>query len=206
MRIARASGQLALLDVAPVFQIKKNAQARNAYGCAAQEIVCRALDLDSIAINGNCTHCFDAEGKGSERGKFFEIKSVYRTSKIPIYAWRIKKEADAGVPLKYAILAHRVKGESDGSRIFQTFAARGLEILLIDAARVHEAALREPLQTIKSVENPDPEAPRMGYNRKGYRDGYHNVPMKVLRELCREAGEIRFELYGINFQIALHGS
>src|SRR4051812_26775895 len=98
--IAPASKQLSLLSVAPSYTITKNAQARNAYGTVAVEIVCAALNLLPIPINGNYAICFDAQDSNG----FYEIKSVHRSGKVVIYDWRMEKEASVNVPLAYAIL------------------------------------------------------------------------------------------------------
>src|SRR4051812_20128751 len=76
-KLARASNQLQLLDVTPRYPIESNAAARNAYGSAAQEIVCAALKLRPIPINGQCDICFDAE----DSDFFYEIKSCHRSGK-----------------------------------------------------------------------------------------------------------------------------
>lgn len=184
--LARASRQLSLLSVSPRFSITKNAQARNAYGQIAQEIVCAALDLLPIPISGSCSVCFDAE----RSGHFYEIKSVKRTGKVVIYDWRMKKERAAKVPLSYAILAHNVRG-SDGHDLLQEMLASEPEILLIPAHVIHESALRFPLRTLQCVSSD----PRNGYNRAGYRKGYRNVPVKELKK------QLPCTLYGRRFRI-----
>ena len=60
MRFALPSEQLSLLSIRPEYRIEGNTHARNAYGAAAQEIVCAALSLRAIPINGSCEICFDA--------------------------------------------------------------------------------------------------------------------------------------------------
>lgn len=195
MKIARASGQRLLFDVPPRFRLGSNALARNAYGAAAQEIVCAALHLDPIAINGNCEFCADAERIGS--GLFFEIKSCHRVGKTVIYDWRMKKEARVPVPLNYAILAHNCRKLDDGAALLQYFALGGLEIIELPASVVHECAAAEPRQAAPASK----EDRRCGYSRKGYADGYRNVPLAKLRALTRSERTLCFELHGIRFDI-----
>lgn len=173
--LARASRQLSLLSVAPRFSITKNAQARNAYGQIAQEIVCAALDLLPIPINGKCSICFDAE----RSGHFYEIKSVKHTGKVVIYDWRMEKERAAKVSLSYAILIHNVRG-SDGHDLLREMLNSKPEILVMPASVIHELAQSYPL---RQLQRPSSD-PRNGYNRAGYRDGYRNVPVKDIRALC----------------------
>jgi len=197
MRIARATGQLSLLDTPPRFRLGSNALARNAYGAAAQEIVCSALKLEGIPINGNCEFCADAERR--ETGDFFEIKSVHRSSKVVVYDWRMEKEASVSVPLTYAILAHNCRKVRDGAALLSAFAAGGLEILELPAREVHRVAFAEPLQTMKK--SAATGNPRNGYSRKGYANGYRNCPVARLRALCREVGMLSFELHGLPFAV-----
>lgn len=193
--LARASRQLSLLSVAPRFSIIKNAQARNAYGQIAQEIVCAALDLLPIPISGLCSVCFDAE----RADHFYEIKSVKRTGKVVIYDWRMEKERAAKVPLSYAILVHNVRG-SDGHDLLREMLASEPEILLIPAHVIHEIAQRFPLRTLQRVS----ADPRNGYSRAGYREGYRNVPVKELKTLCSVVEWKRLRnLYDLRFDISV---
>jgi hypothetical protein len=177
MTIAPPSSQLNLLTVAPSWQITKNAQARNAYGTVAQEIVCAALGLLPIPINGRYDCCFDA----ARGDTFYEIKSVRAGGKVVIYDWRMQKEERAEVDLHYAILCHRVRG-SDGRELVSAFAASGLTLLVLPATLVHAEARVCPLaRMLKET----PKSANAGYARKGYCDGYRNVPVAKLIELTR---------------------
>lgn len=199
--LAEPSDQLQLLDTPPRFRIENNAHARNAYGQAAQEIVCAALKLRSIPINGQRTICFDAK---SSYGCYYEIKSVHRSGKVVIYDWRMKKEASAGVPLNYAILCHNAKGIRDGEAVFNTMNQRGLEVFVVPAAIVHELAMKEPMRQIVMCEIANCAGKRQGYSRIGYRDGYRNVPVKLLREHSRPVVRpVEFWLHDVLFQVQI---
>ncbi len=191
---ASPSRQINLLEVQPTFQIHGNAHARNAYGTAAQEIACAALQLSPIPIDGSKSICFDA----SDGVRPYEIKSVHRNGKAVIYDWRMKKEAT--VPeSRYLILRHSVRGHRDGRTLFQAFADGGLEAWIITTPSIHRIARQETKRVMLS----DSKNPRCGYNRKGYRDGYRNVGLNRFSSLLVEAQTREFMLYGIPFRITL---
>lgn len=199
MTIAPPDSQLSLLSVAPSFRIVKNAQARNAYGAVAAEIVCAALGLTPIPINGNYEACFDA----AKCNHFYEIKSCKRNGKVVLYDWRMRKEQKANVDLTYAILCHRVKG-SDGLRLFDEMIDEGLELIVMPAAKVHALALEQSLVIPKAPKTP--QAKRFGYNRAGYCEGYRNVPVALLKSMCASSKAYRKQCHGRAFEITIHTS
>lgn len=189
MTIAPPTRQLNLLTIAPSYRITKNAQARNAYGQVASDLVCAALGLTVIPI-GRYDACFD----GHRCNTFYEIKSVKRSGKVVIYDWRMDKEAASGVDLSYAILLHNVRG-SDGSKLVEEMVASSIELIVLPASLVHEAAAKEPLRKLtKLALEPN------GYNRKGYILGYRNVPVARLKALAPTCTPLTFNyahLHGI---------
>lgn len=183
-----------LLEVQPVFNIPSNAHARNAYGTAAQEIACAALQLSPIPIDGSKSICFDA----SDGVRPYEIKSVHRNGKAVIYNWRMEKEAT--VPdSRYLLLRHSVRGHRDGHTLYQAFANSGLEAWIITTPSVHRIAQKEEKRVMLS----DSKDPRCGYNRKGYRDGYRNVGLNRFTPLLVQAQIREFVLYGIKFSVTV---
>lgn len=197
MTIAPPSRQPLLLHIAPSWRITKNAQARNAYGSVAQELVCAALGITPVPINGNYECCFDAHH--DEHG-WVEIKSVKRTGgKVVIYDWRMAKEQASGVVLHYAILCHNVKG-SDGRQLVREFVEGGLELIVLPAEQVHALAAAQPLQKLMRAER---SGVRCGYNRKGYKDGYRNVPVSALRALCGQVRHLHFQYVGHDVHASL---
>lgn len=190
LSIARAPRQEPLFNIAPTFRVDRNATARNAYGAAAQEIVCAALNLWPIPIDGSKDVCFDAEGLL----EFYEIKSCHAKSKVVIYDFRIEKEQRANVPLRYAILAHNLKGERRGDRIVSGLL-RDATIVLAPSSLVHRLALAETLCTIKSERKHDK---RFGYTREGYNRGYRNLPLVTLMSFSGTAHDVTFKLYNRN--------
>jgi hypothetical protein len=191
---ALPSRQINLLEVQPIFNIPSNAHARNAYGTAAQEIACAALQLDPIAIDGSKSICFDA----SDGIRPYEIKSVHRNGKAVIYDWRMEKEAT--VPeSRYLLLRHSVRGHRDGHTLYQAFADSGLEAWIIATPTIHRIARGEEKRVMLS----DSKDPRCGYNRKGYKEGYRNVGLNKFSPLLVDAEVRDFMLYGIRFRVTI---
>lgn len=200
MNIARASKQITLLELEPTIAATSNASARNAYGQAAQEIVCAALGLQPIPINGNYPVCFDAE----KDNHFYEIKSVKRGCKVVCYKWRLDKERPFHDILDYAILVHRVRKAREN---IMWRLLEGAEILVIKSHVLHSLARQCPLNTIKrahlnKLKRGQPHY--NGYTREGYRDGYFNVPVNALFGTTTHAEEIQFRLYGKESSITVN--
>lgn len=203
MSLARANRTPWLLEIPTNPRkavITSNAQARNAFGTAAQDIVCVGLELQPIQIDGSKTICYDAENWADD---FFEIKSVKKSGKIVCYDWRMKKEANSGERVFYAIMMHNVSGYRDGATLVNEMARRGITILLASCALIHRLALLEPLNKLKqSVEDsnlPRNIGKRNGYSRKGYKDGYRNLSVAKLRKLPHHTRLHTFTVHGIPF-------
>lgn len=200
MKTALASKQMSLINIPPSYTITSNAHARNAYGAAASEIVCAALNLDPIAIDGSKEVCFDA----SSHGQNYEIKSVHHKAKIVIYDWRMKKEKcwmeTTGKSLRYAILVHNLKQHREGATLIDTLISRGLKLIVVRASVIHREASALKLNLV----NPTNKGPRHGYNRKGYADGYYNVPCERILQLCRMRSERTFQIYEKEVSIPIY--
>lgn len=194
MTIAPPDYQMQLLQVPPSFTITKNAQARNAYGTVASELVCAALGATPIRIHGGYEACFDAHCNDT----YYEIKSVKRNGKVVIYDWRMGKEARSGVKLLYAILLHNVRG-SDGRKLVSDFINGGLTLLVLPAASVHAVAARQQLRKLLQLSLD----PRNGYTRRGYKEGYRNVPVAALRTLACCETILPCTYAGLQFDITL---
>lgn len=197
MKTALASKQIPLLEVQPCYTITSNAQARNAYGAAASEIVCAILGLDPIAIDGSKEVCFDA----SRHGQNYEIKSVHQKAKIVIYDWRMKKEIrwmeETGENLRYAVLAHNLKQHRDGSTLVEALITKGLKLIVVKASVIHREASQLKLNLVKRAD----KGPRFGYNRKGYVDGYYNLPCEHIIKLCRMQTERAFKIWSREYSV-----
>lgn len=201
MKTALASKQISLLHVPPHYTITSNAQARNAYGAAASEIVCAALELDPIAIDGSKEVCFDA----SRNGQNYEIKSVHQKSKIVVYDWRMKKEMrwmeKNSNPLRYAILAHNLRQHRNGATLIETLISKGLKLIVVNASVIHREAFQLKLNTMQSDVQ---RGPHFDYDRKGYADGYRNLPCEQILKLCKMRSERTFKLYGEEYSIPVY--
>jgi hypothetical protein len=196
MTIAPPDNQLSLLYVTPRFTITNNAQARNAYGIMAQELVCAALGLTPIRINGNFDVCFDA----AKDNTYYEIKSCRRGCKIVIYDWRMQKEQEVNKSNEvfYAILVHQVS-RSSGEELLTNFIKSELELLLVQTSLIHQLALQEPLRTLMK-----PQSKRTGYNRKGYVDGYRNLPLSRIKPLLTRLTILPVCFDDNHFQVKLY--
>lgn len=191
MKIARSNSQLEMeLNVLPSYELIKNAQSRNGYGSAAQYLSCAALGLDGIAIDGSKDVCFDAE----KDGQFYEIKSVRKGGKVVIYDFRMEKEQATGLPLKYLIFVHKLKGVKSSEELWSTISQTEFDILLIDARTIHKFASQCPLNKIKKI-----HGGRCGYAREGYIRGYRNLPVKQLRQISWPLEKKKFTFCNIEF-------
>lgn len=171
MTFARATKQINLFYIPPFLSCTNNAQARNAYGTAAQDIVCQRLRLNPIKIDGRCDVCFDAE----KDNEFYEIKSVHLKGKVVIYDWRLEKELASPFPAFYAILVHGLRhGRND---IHKLLLEKAIMILVIPLEKVQQIAAQYPIRTMKMTTKF--ASTRNGYTRKGYNKGYRNVPVKA---------------------------
>jgi hypothetical protein len=157
-----------LLAVDPMLHADSNASARNAYGVAAQVIVCEALRLRAIRINGNFGVCFDAE----DDDHFYEIKSCHAGAKVVIYHWRLEKELAQDVPLKYAILIHRLRGAR--LDVLAQLRAKAKQILVLPVAEVSRVFERHVTRFTVRKQH------MTGYTRPGYDRGYRNLPLVEL--------------------------
>lgn len=166
-----------LLEVFPDFEFKSAASARTHYGKAMEELVCAAMGLVDIPINGNCEINFDAKS-----GRlFYEIKSVrgLPSSKSVIYDWRIEKEKPYRKRLRYVFGLHCVKHAKSNQDLWEQLS-KGVKLLSVPSAKVHRLALKEPLRKIKT-ERLERAGPRDGYSRKGYCEGYRNLKVASLQ-------------------------
>lgn len=201
MTLARANRftQTELFTLRPSFLIKSNAEARNRYGAAAQELVCQALGLSPIPIDGRHKVNFDAELDGS----FYEIKSVRRGHKIVLYDFRMKKESDAGVPLTYAIFVHSVTLARSSETMWGGFQDHS--IVVIPATVIHELAAEEPLRFLGSATvEANKDNPRFGYARAGYAEGYRNLPVGKVLERVKLSRAVEFRRYDWTFKASIY--
>lgn len=201
MKIKSAPGfvQPLLFDVPQDKEFGTNGAARTHYGNTVQALVCDLLGLTEIPNSGNYDAVFDAQCPRTSR--FFEIKSVHATNKIPLYVWRTIKDRESGVEPIYLFAVHRVRGAKNFPELRAALAKTFTAIYAVDSAAVEAAVASEPLrQIVKEVPNT-----RMGYQRKGYCDGYRNLPVsRVIRELATTCvRQIDRTVHGEDFKVTL---
>lgn len=143
---------------------------RTHYGKAMEELACAFLGIYTIPINGNYDVNFDAFYKD----QFYEIKSVQASGKVVIYDWRMEKEKPFGKNLTYVFVVHKVKSAKSNRDLWRQIESKGVSIFNYPASTVHEEALKCPLKVM------NPGNKRAGWNRKGYSNGYRNLPLKNL--------------------------
>jgi hypothetical protein len=188
-----------LFDLPPERVFKAPAEARARYGSLVQTIVCRTLGLVEIPGSGIHDAVYDAHSPVHNR--FFEIKSVHATNKIPLYRCRLQKDADSGVDPVYLLAIHRVRGAKSMSACIHAFAQSLTEVVAVSHGTIMD--LCEGRQVFKIMS--EVKGSRMGYERKGYCDGYVNLPVSTVRDLVPESPVRVYvpEIWGRNFSIAL---
>lgn len=165
-----------LFDVPQERVFGTNGAARTHYGNEVQKIVCALLGLTEIPNSGNYDAVFDAQCPRTRR--FFEIKSVHATNKIPLYEWRVIKDRESGVEPIYLFAVHRVRGVRSLSTLRSALAQSLTAVYAVHHESVAAAVATEPLRQIVAEE----KGSRMGYKRKGYCDGYRNLPVTRVRD------------------------
>lgn len=171
-------------DLIPDKPITRPGEARTRYGEIVNEIVNALLGLTDIPNSGSHDIVFDAWRKGT----FFEIKSLRKGSKCPVYDWRVEKDEKAGVPLLYVIGVHRCKQQKSVGDVWRVMVDTLDELYVLPASVIGRLAMAEPLQTIGSHKTSSGE--RNGYQRKGYKEGYRNIPWEKISKAC-EGGKRR---------------
>lgn len=163
-----------LLEVLPDKPITKNGEARTRYGQVVETIVTRLLGLTDIPNSGTHDVVFDAFHHGS--GSYCEIKSLRWRNKLPIYEWRRTKDRDCGVAPVYVIAVHHCTRQPTLAKVWEKMAASLQTIYVLPHWAVDLHARNQPLRQLVQQET----GTRMGYRRKGYCDGYRNVPFLAL--------------------------
>ena len=176
------------------FDFKSTASARTHYGNAAESIVCEALELAPISIDGRCTTNFDAL---SQQGTYWEIKSVRQGGSVPLYQMRIDKEREFmrnEGKLMYAFCVHTVKNAKSNYDLWRQLSY-GVKIIVAQPNIVHSLAHTGILRKIKSDKG-------AGYTRKGYDQGYYNVAIKYLNQEQRPGFVVTINGFKIPVSIA----
>ncbi len=190
-----------LLDVLPDKPLRKPGEARTRYGKVVEEIVTELLGLSDIRNSGTHDIVFDAHHKPSDT--FCEIKSLRAKNKLPVYEWRRTKDRDCGVPLVYVIGVHQCTKQATLGDVWRRMAETLDTVLVLPAWVVDLEARKHPLRRILGETK---GATRQGYSRKGYCDGYRNVPHAALAERCAGGfSRVSFgEVHGLQVWANIH--
>lgn len=183
------------MDLLPGKPISHNGEARTRYGACVNEAVNALLGLEDIPNSGSHDCVFDAFHRASKT--FVEVKSLRVRNKLPVYAWRIQKDKDAGMPLVYAIGIHNCKGARTLDEMWRRMADTLDTVLVLPAAVIETLAAAEPLHTIDSQQTASGQ--RNGYQRAGYKEGYHNVPWAKLGARMQDGRLCSAGIYGLTF-------
>lgn len=182
----------------PKLRLTGVGSSRTRYGQVVEEIITHGMGLTPINTGGSSPVIYDAHKDET----FYEIKSLRRTSSLPIYEWRREKDRTCGVPLLYAIGIHNVTRAMDMEEIWHGMSRTLKKVLLVPAPVIDALAEEEPLRQLKS----EKKSPRSGYHWEGYKDGYRNVPAKRIVEAAPHfITRIHTSLHGVNFDFELFG-
>lgn len=192
-----------LIDQPPDQRIRGAGHRRTVIGNLVQELVCRIMGWQHLAVNGRQEFCPDAN---NPLGQPIEIKSSHCTKsgngKVVIYDWRMAKEIIHAPNLAYAIFCYCAEGKGKSKTTAQ-FLDRLADcppvLLLLPSWQVHHVALTEcPLNKMKSQRF---DNVRNGYTRTGYADGYRNVPTASLHRHTSLLSTITFTCWGRDFTL-----
>lgn len=187
-----------LLPVLPDKPLTKNGEARTRYGRVVEEMACALLGLTDIPNSGSHDIVFDA---WHPSGTFCEIKSLRENNKLPIYEWRRTKDRDCGVPLVYVIVVHRCSRQPSLADVWRTMASSIKNIYILPAWWVD---LNARSCTLRQLVKQSPNS-RMGYKRKGYCDGYRNIPFSAITSSAFYApSTLRTEIHGLGVEASIH--
>ena len=188
-----------LLSVLPDKPITKNGEARTRYGRVVEEIVCALLGLTDIPNSGSHDVVFDAYHRPSDH--YCEIKSLRHNNKLPVYEWRLTKDMQCDASMLYVLAIHRCTKQVTLSDVWRTMAATISDIYVLPAWWVYLEAKKHPLRQLVKQE----PGSRMGYKRKGYCNGYRNLPFQALTSPAFYRPSVsRAEVYGLPVEARIH--
>lgn len=164
----------------PQKEFGSNGAARSHYGQVVQSAVCGILGLAEIENSGAYDVVFDAQCRRSKQ--FFEIKSVHATNKVPLYVWRLQKDEDSGVAPIYLFGIHKVRGARSIQECWEKMGESLTRIIALKHSTV--TALTADVKLRQLVK--ERKGSRMGYERKGYCDGYKNLSVGAICEAAPE--------------------
>lgn len=192
IKIARAGNlQPPLFDQPRSGKFKSAGAARSHVGNLVEEIVVDAMGLRAIPTVATHDVCFDAE-LGLQH---FEIKSLRRANKSPIYVWRVEKERAADSCAIYLFAVHEGKNFESFEDAYKKLSKTLRFVYAVTLDDLEQMMLTLPLCKIENME------------RKGYEDGYKNVPWLSIRSWAQDfSGLFRCLHAGHRFAFSLYAS
>lgn len=189
-------------ELLPDKRLTAPGEARTRYGKVVEEAVEALLGLEDIPNSGTHDIVFDAFLR--QRETFCEIKSLRRNNKCPIYDFRRTKDRDCGKPLLYVFAIHDCKDAHTVGGIWLKMAETLKQVFVLPAWAVDLEARRHPLQTIKTARTAS--GSRNGYQRKGYAEGYRNIPFTSLAASVGRGETVKAAagIHGVRFEAMAH--
>ena len=166
----KSDHQTSLFEIEPVFEFGPVAARRAHYGNLMESVVCHFLKIQPLPIFSSKKINLDARSVTGDR--LYEIKSVRRSSKVPLYDWRMKKEKEVN-GLFYVFAIHSINQATNATEWFNQIEDTGIRLIEVPTSEVHRMAEGLPLQINRS-------SVKCGYNREGYKEGYRNLPVKEI--------------------------
>lgn len=189
-----------LLELLPSGSLTPGATRAHA-GRLMEEIVCRGLGLTQAQPDAKYDVCFDAH----RSGLLFEIKSVRRHGKSPLYEWRLRKEQEAQAPVVYLFVEHNARGLRSLEEMAVKMAETAGPVYALTHKEVQCLTQDLPLRNIRRTTSQS--RIYSGYDRAGYCLGYKNLSLKTVREVARHSGpSFSGALYGLPLNLTLSAS
>lgn len=183
-------------------RIERAGESRVIYGEIVNQVVNALLGFENIPGSGSHDIVFDSFLRG--RQTFIEVKSLRRNNKCPIYDFRRSKDRDCGKPLLYVFAIHDCKDAHTVGGIWLKMAETLKQVFVLPAWAVDLEARRHPLQTIKTSRTAS--GSRNGYQRKGYAEGYRNIPFTSLAASVGRGDAVKTTagIHGVRFEAMAH--
>jgi hypothetical protein len=181
----------------PDKKIERVGEFRTVSGEAMEEVIFALFSLLPGIPNGMAKVCPDAYTPAE---KPVEIKSLKVSQKLPLYKFRLEKDDPETI---YFIGIHK-RDKSEGLKdMWEKLAKTMQQVFIVPHSIIAEIVKDLPLNTIKS--NRTKSGKRNGYQRKGYKDGYYNVPYRLLKErLAALPFLVSCTLHGLQFKVQVY--
>ncbi len=181
--------------------------ASRAYsGVAMEEVLRGLLSLQPGLTNGTAATCPDGY---THLDRPVEMKSLRKGGKLVVYDWRMAKDIPSTL---YIIGVHNRTKCGNLSDIWEKLSKTLHCVFILGAHEVAKLAYAQELNAITTQRTAS--GVRNGYQRKGYKEGYRNVPYGHLMRVARVQLPflVSCSIHGLDFRapvffsnFALHG-